>query len=63
MFNVAMEMDVVASDPVTTTRRPGSERQRDRVLTRDEIRTFWAQAEALPLQMGALFKLRLPTEC
>jgi len=36
MFNVAMEMDVVASDPVTTTRRPGSERQRDRVLTRDE---------------------------
>lgn len=61
MFNVAIELDVVETNPVTATRRPGVEQQRDRVLTHDEIRTFWTACEALPLEMRAAFRLRLLT--
>ena len=61
LFNVAIELDVVDVNPVTATRRPGVERQRDRVLTPDELRTFWIACDALPLEMRAAFKLRLLT--
>lgn len=61
MWNVAIELDVVEANPVTATRKPGVEQQRDRVLTSDEIRTFWAACDALPLEMGSAFKLRLLT--
>jgi integrase len=60
-FNVALELDVVETNPVTGTRRPGVEHQRDRVLTPDELRTFWAACEALPLEMRSAWQLRLLT--
>lgn len=61
LFNVAIQLDVVELNPVTATRKPGVEQQRDRVLTHDEIRTFWTACEALPLEMRAAWKLRLLT--
>ncbi len=61
LFNVAIQLDVVELNPVTATRKPGVGQQRDRVLTHDEIRTFWTACEALPLEMRAAWKLRLLT--
>ncbi len=61
LFNVAIQLDVVELNPVTATRKPGVEQQRDRVLTHDEIRRFWTACEALPLEMRAAWKLRLLT--
>jgi integrase len=60
-FNVALKLDVVETNPVSGTDRPAEEHQRDRVLTHDEVRRFWAACDALPLEMGAAFKLRLIT--
>lgn len=60
-FNVAIERDVVEMNPVTGTARPGVEQRRDRVLTHDEIRTFWTACDALPAEMAAGWKLRLLT--
>ena len=54
-------MDVVESNPVTGTARPGVEKRRDRVLTHDEIRQFWTACEKLPAEMAAAWKLRLLT--
>ncbi len=61
MFVIAIQHDVVEHNPVTATERPGEEQQRDRVLTHDEIRTFWAASEALPVEAAAAFRLRLLT--
>jgi len=61
MFAVAIKNDVVESNPVTGTARPGIEHQRDRVLTHEEIRTFWTACEKLPSEMAAAWKLRLLT--
>jgi integrase len=58
MFAFAVKKEVVTSNPVTNTDRR-EEHSRDRVLTPDEIRTFWTACDALPLEMGAAFKLRL----
>ncbi len=41
MFNFAMERDIVIASPCLTVKAPASENQRDRVLTVEEIRTFW----------------------
>jgi integrase len=60
-FNVAIEQDVVELNPATATKKPGIEHQRDRVLTDDEIRAFWAATEKLPLPMKSFFQLRLIT--
>jgi integrase len=61
MFNIAFRKGVVELNVVTATDRPGVEQQRDRVLTVEEIRTFWTACEALPVEMGAAFRLRLIT--
>jgi integrase len=60
-FKVAIAHEIVESNPVVGTSRPGTERSRDRVLTDDEIRQFWTACDALPLEMAAAWKLRLLT--
>lgn len=60
MFNFAIKKEVVTTNPVTNTDRR-DEHSRDRVLTSEELRTFWAACKALPLEMAAAFKLRLVT--
>jgi integrase len=61
MWNVAITLDVVESNVVTATDKPGEEQQRDRVLGHDEIRRLWKACDALPLEMAATFRLRLVT--
>jgi integrase len=61
MFNFAVERDIVDVNPVAGTKRPGAEQSRDRVLSEEEIRAFWAATETLPPVMAAVFRLRLLT--
>lgn len=61
VFNFATEREIVPFNPVTRTPRPGVERQRDRVLSEDEIRQFWTETEAMSAPMRALWRLRLVT--
>jgi integrase len=61
LFNWAIEQEHVEGNPVAHVRRPGVERQRDRVLTEAEIRTLWKALDKQEPQMAAAFKLRLIT--
>jgi integrase len=41
LFTFAVEQDWIESNPAWRIRKPGRERSRDRVLTRDEVRELW----------------------
>jgi integrase len=60
-FNFAIEEEIIESNPVAKTKKPGKEQSRDRVLTADEIRAFWSACDALPSVMASAYKLRLIT--
>lgn len=61
IFNFAIQREIVKVNPCQQVPRPGVERQRDRVLSEDEIRSVWAalKQESDPIQ--AIFQLRLLT--
>ncbi len=69
LFTWAVEQDILPTNPVTGTPRPGGSeqhRQRDRVLTADELRAFWAVTEPgadekMTPSMSAFWRLRLIT--
>ena len=64
LFNFAVQREIVDSNPATGTPKPGGsekDRQRQRVLSDDEIRQFWETTEEIDLPMGAFFRLRLIT--
>ena len=61
LYTWAIEQEHVDGNPVAYVRRPGVERQRDRVLSEDEIRTLWKALDAHDDQMAAMFRLRLIT--
>jgi integrase len=61
LFNVAIELEVVETNPVTATRRPGVEHGRDRVANEDELRALWKSFDVLEPKMAAFYKLRLLT--
>jgi integrase len=61
IFNFAIERDWLEYNPCHMVKRPGKERPRDRVLTPDEIRRFWAATEVEPPPIRAAFRLRLLT--
>lgn len=61
LFAFALDRDLVTVSPAVRIPRPGTERQRDRVLTEDEIRVLWPAFEALDPPMAAFYKLRLLT--
>ncbi len=42
LFNFAIRRDIIEANPCTQVKKPGSERSKDRVLSSDEIHTFWA---------------------
>lgn len=46
-FGWAMANDLIAADPTAGVRKPAKEKARDRVLSDDEIRAFWAATETL----------------
>jgi integrase len=61
MFTFALDREIITTSPAVKITRPGTEQKRDRVLTHDEIRTFWTETEALEAPMRAFFRLRLLT--
>ena len=61
LFGFAVAHEIVEVNPITHVPRPGIERRRDRVLTADEMRTFWSRLAAAPPPMAAALRLRLVT--
>jgi integrase len=61
IFTFALDRELIAANPATRIPRPGQERQRDRVLTDDELRSLWASFERFDQPMTAFWKLRLLT--
>jgi integrase len=61
LFKFACSRDMIDASPVVGVERPGTEQQRDRVLTDDELRQFWTATETLDAQMRAFWRLRLLT--
>jgi integrase len=61
IFNFAIGRELVEINPCAQLERPAPTRQRDRVLSEDEIRQLWKGLEAQPKEMAAVFKLRLIT--
>lgn len=61
IFNFAIAREIVEFNPCAQLERPGKERQRDRVLTDDEIRTLWRSLDREQPEMAAAFRLRLVT--
>ncbi len=61
MFNFAIEHDWLESNPCHLIKRLAPERQRDRVLSEDEIRKFWKALDNEQPIIAALFRLRLLT--
>ena len=61
IFNFGISREMVEFNPCAQLERPAPERQRDRVLTDTEIRTFWTALDQEPLEIAAAFRLRLVT--
>ena len=61
IFNFGIGREVVEFNPCAQLERPGKERQRDRVLTDEEVRTFWTTLDEEHLEIAAAFRLRLVT--
>jgi integrase len=60
-FGWAVGKDWIVSNPCDGLKPPTKEKARDRVLADDEIRLFWAAADAIAWPYGSLFKLLLLT--
>jgi integrase len=61
LFNWAVEKDRLTLSPITGMRPPTKEYARDRALTDDELRWFWAACETVKWPFGPLAKLLLLT--
>jgi integrase len=61
VFNFGVQRELVASSPCQLIERPAPERQRDRVLTADELRAVWKALGAEDAATAGLFKLFLLT--
>ena len=60
-LNWAVERDIIPMSPATGVKPAAKEASRDRVLTDDEIRWFWAACEAEGFPWGPLGKVLLLT--
>ena len=61
MFNFAIEHDWLEANPCHMVKRVAPERQRDRVLSEDEIRALWKALDSEDAIIAAVFRLRLLT--
>ena len=61
IFNFGVSREIVEFNPCAQLEQPGRERQRDRVLTDEEIRVFWTALAREPPEIAAAFRLRLVT--
>ena len=61
MFNFAIERDWLEANPCHMVKPPGEEKQRERVLSEDEIRLVWKALDDESPLIAALFRIRLLT--
>jgi len=61
IFSFAISREIVELNPCVGVPKPGVETRRDRVLTEDEIRAFWTALDQEPLEIAAMYRLRLLT--
>jgi len=61
IYNWGIEREIVEINPCQRIRKIGVERQRERVLTDEEIRATWAALADETPAMCAMFKMRLLT--
>ncbi|MCZ6858995.1 MAG: integrase arm-type DNA-binding domain-containing protein, partial [Alphaproteobacteria bacterium] len=59
MFNFAISRDILDTTPVAMVKAPAKENQRDRVLSADEIKTFWNGLAAAPMTQAVRLALKL----
>jgi integrase len=59
MFNFAVARDIVHSSPCTVIQTPSREQRRDRVLSAEEIKTFWHGLEGTRITEGIRLALKL----
>ena len=60
MFNFAIEHDWLEANPCHMVKQPGQEKQRDRVLSEDEIRALWKVLDSEDAIIAAVFRRFLP---
>jgi integrase len=61
LFNWAVAQDIIPASPAAGLRPVAKEIERDRFLSDDELRWFWAACDRLGWPFGPLFKLLLLT--
>jgi integrase len=61
LFSWALDEDLIDNDPTARVRRRIKESARDRALSDNEIRFFWAGCDKLDWPFGPMFKLLLLT--
>ena len=61
VYNFALSRDLVEVNPCHGIERPAPERQRDRVLTPNEIRALWQALNDVDMTTAALYRLHLLT--
>lgn len=61
IFNWGVSQDIIRQNPCYMIAAPGEEKQRDRVLTEDEIKFLWTEFENEQEPVASTFKLRLLT--
>ena len=61
MFGFAVARDLIEASPFFGVAKPAPERQRERVLSEDEIRLVWGGIESEPPTLSEIMKLRLLT--
>ncbi len=61
IYNWAIQNDILEASPCHLLPRPAEERQRDRVLSEDEIKRLWEAFDKEDSSIAATFKVRLIT--
>jgi integrase len=61
LFKWVLDEELVSADPTARVRKVVKETARDRILTDDEIRLFWAGCDRLGWPFGPMYKLLLLT--
>ena len=60
LYNWGIEQDLLEANPTALVKRPGEEKSRDRVLSEDEIHTFWERLNTTRrMSQGVRVALRL----
>jgi integrase len=59
LFNFALSRDLVSANPCAQVKPPGKENRRDRVLSPDELRTFWNGLNEASMSAASRIALKL----